>query len=148
MREANEGWAAFVTRLVQDRYDGNASALAKALDVSASTVIRWIDGATPEIARLKQLHQTTGIPMVRLLVAAGALDGEAEAEQPPASEGPSPSDVLDLTPLEQSARFHLLNQYEILRDWSEGRSSKDRAETSPVQRPLRAVARKRPPRPS
>lgn len=138
MREANEGWAAYVTELLADRYDGNATALAKALDVSPSTITRWIDGATPEIARLKQLSRIEKIPMVTLLVAAGALESETLAEPEVRPVGDISENVLDLTPLEEQARAHLVNQYQFLREWSDQTASKK------TQRPLRAVARRRP----
>jgi transcriptional regulator with XRE-family HTH domain len=79
VREANEGWAEFVGRLISNRYGGKQSALADAVGVSPSTVTRWLDGATPAIPQLRAISEETGFGMAELLTAAGALDGAAAA---------------------------------------------------------------------
>lgn len=124
VREANEGWAAFVTALLNDRYDGTASALAKALDVSTSTVTRWIDGATPDIRRLKQLSRVESIPMLQLLAAAGALEdtedataGGSLAHSTPVQPGVDVDVITAIgrdPDLMDEAKTHLLNQYSLL----------------------------------
>lgn len=52
VREANEGWACYIQRVVDREYGGNQSSLALAIGVSPSTITRWIDGATPTIGAL------------------------------------------------------------------------------------------------
>jgi transcriptional regulator with XRE-family HTH domain len=151
VREANEGWAEFVGRLISNRYGGKQSALADAVGVSPSTVTRWLDGATPAIPQLRAISEETGFGMAELLTAAGALDGAAAA-----TPSVSPDVVADVaeairrdTELIEEARAHLLNQYELLRRLSPPavsvrRSSQTgrRASTpSGDDQPLRAVAR-------
>lgn len=140
MREANDRWAAYVTRLVRAKFAGNNSLLASSIDVSPSTVTRWIDGATPTIAGLRAVHSALDIPMMELLAAAGALDGDEQGEQP-AREIDTVSVIAEDPDLVEEARAHLLSQYDILRRFSSGMSGSKGAE-----RPLRAVARKRPSR--
>jgi transcriptional regulator with XRE-family HTH domain len=151
VREANEGWADFVDRLISSRYGGKQSALADAIGVSPSTVTRWLDGATPAIPQLRAMSEVTGFGMAELLTAAGALDA-AGAEQPAASPDVL-ADVAEAirrdTQLIEEARAHLLNQYELLRRLSpptlsvrRGSQGGRRATTPPGEdQSLRAVAR-------
>lgn len=150
VREANEGWAGYVRRLIDDRYSGNQSALAQDIGVAASTVTRWIDGATPTIAALHDISDALDVPMTELLVAAGALSardlGGEQVQTPQVSADVAEAIRKDADLIER-ARQHLLDQYQMLRELSQRSDSNDHSRLeNPGQRSLRAVARKRPPR--
>lgn len=122
VREANEEWSRYIYALVDERFDGKQSDLADRLGVAASTVTRWLDGATPSIKQLRNICEQLGIPMTNLLVAAGALTEDDGVDVPMPS--PSAAQITLMSVAEAilgdhelivEAREHLLNQYNLLK---------------------------------
>lgn len=149
VREANEGWAAFVARLVANRYGGRQVALAEDIGVASSTVTRWLDGATPAIPQLRAISEAVDVPMVELLQRAGALDPGAldlPSQTSPPDATVDTAEAIERDPrLIEEAKQHLLNQYELLLRLppagASTRVEKPTRRAAPPDAPLRAVAR-------
>lgn len=121
-----------------------------------TTISRWRNGVmAPSVDQLRKLEGPLRTPLLELLVRAGILapdeakiSRERLAKDAAVQRRVSSAEAIKQDPdLVDAAKEHLLNQYEFLRELSETRTSKDgRPSTPGVQRPLRAVARKRAPR--
>lgn len=139
-----------------DRRLAGRTKFAAAAGVSLSTVTRALDiGRVPEPDILRKLAPALHRPVIELFVVAGYLTAEEagiEEEIPAAPAVATVSEAIRQDDaLIDEARAHLLNQYELLRRLSDVAGSQDsnsrRAQPSPAgERPLRAVARKRPTR--
>lgn len=128
-----------------DRRVAGRTRFAEAAGISLSTVTRALDvGRVPEPEILRKMAPALHRSVLECFIAAGYLTA---SEAGIATKGDLPrapvADVAEAikqdTDLLEQAREHLLNQYAILREWSEAIGR-----TAPSQRPLRAVARKRP----
>lgn len=152
-REINEQWAAWLRRRMRTKNYSTPTELARASDVDQSVISRWLnEGRTPQVDQLRKVAGPLEASMLDLLVAAGYVTRAEVTGVEAAWAEPTTIDVSDAIEsdptLIEEARTHLLAQYQMLRDLSVLRSSKDteRPKTSAGQKPLRAVARKRQPR--
>lgn len=123
VRERNEAWADYIGSLLTSKY-GTPTELARVLDVSTSTVPRWLDGSTPQRPALQKMAERTGIPIGELLLRAGygtadlagassiPLEWSAELEV----VGPRDNDAVFLPPNDQDFYDMSLDQLIELRD--------------------------------
>lgn len=124
--------------------------------IGNTTISRWRTGAmAPSVEQLRKLEGPLKTPLLEMLVRAGVLSAEEAKIPRTALSKVSEATVANVaeairqdSELMERAREHLLNQYEMLRELSghAGSNIPDQAQTSPAKKPLRAVARKRPPR--
>ncbi len=88
MRTTLNGWSAFISRLRDTQFEGNASDLAREVGVSPQAVSRWIShGAVPRPDVLRRVATVTGHDLTQLLDIAHG--GPVEAELPAAIPTPS-----------------------------------------------------------
>lgn len=142
-REVNNAWATWLAQRMRAVGLPTPSDLARASggQPDQSVVSRWLnEGRTPTIDLLRRVEGPLKTPLLELMVRAGHITAaEAKMTRELAMQTVDVPDAIREDPaLIEEARAHLLNQYELLRRLS----SPDAA----AARPLRAAARKKPPR--
>jgi len=103
-------WAEFVTNLVNERFHGNQSALARAIGVRPQTVQRWVDGGGVEPVHLRQFAAGVGLPLMQLMAIAWGIP--ADEISAGASGYVLEHDHASLTDPERS---HIKGQFRLLR---------------------------------
>ena len=138
------GWWDYVEQLLRAK-DWTQADLAEHANLDPSLISNWKNkGAQPRIEALRSVSRAAGVPMLKLLVAAGHITPEEAALDDVDVLAPAPVDVVAAIKNDDNllpeAKRHLTSQYGLLLRVSPKPESEAAGTTRP---PLRAVARRR-----
>lgn len=138
------GWWDYVEQLLRAK-DWTQAELAEHANLDPSLISNWKNkGAQPRIEALRSVSTAAGIPMLKLLVAAGHITAEEAALDDVDVLAPAPVDVVAAIKNDDNllpeAKRHLTSQYGLLLRVS----PKPESAPADTPAPLRAVARRRP----